>query len=81
MNLEDKKLVFILIGLPAMAVALFIGLYIGEHSASPSLDISSVTDGSYVTSDQFAPFWKAWQVLNDKYVAAASTSVQDRVYG
>lgn len=80
MDIQDKKLVYLLIGLPALLFALFIGIYIGGHGTSQA-DFSSVTNGSYVTSDQFAPFWKAWQILDEKYVAAASTSAQTKIYG
>ena len=80
METQDRKIIYILIGLPAVILALFIGIYIGEHNAS-TRDYSSVTNGSFVTSDQFAPFWKAWGVLDQKYVAAASTSVQAKIYG
>lgn len=33
------------------------------------------------TTADFAPFWKVWNVLNDKFVGHASTTDQDRVYG
>ena len=80
MNLKDKKLVYSLICLPALALALFVGIYIGEKSA-PSQYNSNLTDTDTVSQDQFAPFWKAWQILDSKYVAASSTSAQTRIYG
>ena len=81
MDIKDKKLVLLLIGLPAVIFAFFIGLYVGEGHSTVSPDTSSLTDSSFVTSDQFAPFWKAWSILNEKYVAAASTTPQQKVWG
>jgi carboxyl-terminal processing protease len=79
-NGEDKKLIYVLIGLPAIIFALFIGIYIGEKNPSaPST--AGLTNGSYVTSDQFDAFWKVWGILDQKHVNAASTTAQQKIYG
>lgn len=80
MNTQDKKLIFILIGLPAVVFAFFIGLYVGNKNASP-MNASGVTDTGVVTPEQFAPYWRAWQVLDSKFVGAASTTAQEKVWG
>jgi len=80
MNTEDKKLIYILVGLPAVILALFVGIYIGGKNAPTTVN-SSLTNTDLVTSDQFQTFWKAWQILDQKFVAAASTTPQDKVYG
>ncbi len=79
-ELKDSKNKYLLIGLPVVVFALLIGIYIGERNA-PATDYSSLTNGQPVTSQQFAPFWTAWQVLDQKYVTAGSTTPQDRIYG
>ncbi|MDE2040904.1 MAG: S41 family peptidase [Patescibacteria group bacterium] len=81
MDREDKKLVYILIGLPALIITLFVGVYIGERHAANSILGSGATDTDVVTAAQFAPFWKVWSILDQKYVAAASTTVDDKIYG
>jgi carboxyl-terminal processing protease len=34
-----------------------------------------------VTEDQIAPFWDAWRVLSTRFVTAASTTDQEKIYG
>lgn len=78
MNNQEKKIVVFLIGLPAVIFAFFIGVYVGggEGGARPSH-----VDDSMVSQEMFEPFWRAWAILDDKYVESASTTAQDRVWG
>ena len=80
-NSEDKKLIYLLIGLPAVVLAFLIGMYYGGQSPVMVSGNPQATNGSYVSGDQFGPFWKAWQVLDEKDINAASTTVQTKVYG
>lgn len=80
MNNSDKKLVYALIGLPAVIVAFLIGLFIGSDDGGVSGN-DAATNGSYVDADEFAPFWTAWSVLDDKNINAASTSRESKLYG
>jgi len=41
----------------------------------------SVSASSNITNDQFSPFWRAWDILDSKYVEATSTSDQKKIYG
>jgi carboxyl-terminal processing protease len=52
----------------------------GPYAAQPAF-IAPNTDTSLITNAQFAPFWKEWQILQQKYVTSASTTPQDMVYG
>ncbi len=80
MEMENKKLSYFLIFLPILVFTLFIGIYIGErNTSSPILSNTELRD--IATSDQFGAFWKAWQVLDEKYVTSSSTSVQNKIYG
>lgn len=75
-----------------IVVGLLIGLGgygIGKHSGSPSISplttgIDNQTEGKPSEVD-FAPFWKAWNLINEKYVPASTTAKkitdQDKVYG
>jgi carboxyl-terminal processing protease len=80
MNTKDKKLIYVLVGIPAIILALFIGVYIGSHS-SATVNRSDLVDQSLVTSDKFQIFWKAWQILDNKFVTAASSTVDSKIYG
>jgi carboxyl-terminal processing protease len=42
---------------------------------------SNLTDLTKVEQDQFSSFWKAWRLLDEKYVTAASTTIQDKIWG
>lgn len=62
-----------------------IGYNSGEISLTSAITgIENATDGEPVNVD-FAPFWRAWNLLNEKYVAASSTSGtvsnQEKVWG
>jgi len=82
MNTSDRKLIYLLIGLPAVVIAFLIGLYVGgQNPASSGASNPQATNGSYVTADQFSPYWKAWQILDDKFVHAASTTADQKVWG
>ncbi len=80
MNTQDKKLIYLLIGLPAIIFALFIGIYIGEQHAPISAN-SQATNTDIVSKEQFAPFWKAWTILDQKFVTASSTTAENKLYG
>lgn len=80
MNSQIKSSYY-LVGIIIVVVAFMVGLSIGEGRSPAYLANVRLTDLKEVSSDQFAPFWKAWQVLNDKSVTAASTTAQDKIYG
>ncbi|MES2214169.1 MAG: S41 family peptidase [Patescibacteria group bacterium] len=76
------------IGIALVAVVLFFaGYHLGESHAvatGPLRGVTNITEGEPSGVD-FAPFWRAWNVLNDKYVATATTTKlvtdQDKVWG
>ncbi len=66
----------------------FTGYYAGKHVRSDTDSITSIINKTDNTKTQvdFAPFWQAWSVINDKFVPTNSTSTeitsdQARVYG
>ncbi|MDE2038065.1 MAG: S41 family peptidase [Patescibacteria group bacterium] len=77
--MSDKKLIYVLIGIPALAIAFCAGFFVGDgHGSSRS---PAAAADQAVSAEQFAPFWKTWNLLAQKDVDAASTSVQDRIWG
>ncbi len=80
MKYEDKKLSLLLIGLPLIIVAFFLGMYFGRENKTVTNGVE-LTNTDIVTVDQFANYWRAWKILDDKYVSAASTTPQDKIWG
>ena len=81
MNISNNKTTYLLGGTIAVIVAFIIGLSIGESRSPAVLANSQLTDLSKVSQDQFAPFWQVWQILDQKQVNAASTTVQSKIWG
>lgn len=79
-NFKNKYVPGIITAIILIAIAFYIGMFVGEGKRPITVD-SNLTDTKAVTIDQFAPFWKTWQVLNQKYVKAASTTVEDKIWG
>lgn len=79
MNFNDRKLVIFLVGLPIAIIIFFVGLYIGGLKSD--LPNPEINDQTIVTNDQFESYWKAWRILDEKFVESGSTTPQQKVYG
>ncbi len=88
MNLVGNRLKYTLIALLVIGVSFFAGMRIGRNSADETLAALPVQNSS-LPSDihaDFGPFWKAWRILDEKFVSTASSSAiaptsQERVWG
>ncbi|MES2416122.1 MAG: S41 family peptidase [Patescibacteria group bacterium] len=61
----------------------FFGIYVGQGKV-PEIDkvfALSNKEPQVSTTADFAPFWKVWNTINEKYPNAKNVSDQDRVYG
>lgn len=74
----------------AVCLVLVLGAYkIGVHKGSATLSAAATGLVNEQTDKpsgiDFSPFWKAWNLINEKYVAASSTAKkvgdQEKVYG
>lgn len=81
-----KQFPWILTALIVIGVVFGVGFSAGLHS-QPAIEnvtgLSSKETGKPIDVD-FAPFWKAWNILNEKYVSAATSTAindQDKVWG
>lgn len=80
MNQQFEKKIIIVIGLVILAGGSFM---IGQHyrpdtlGGQPSLKIETAA----ISDKDFAPFWKVWNILDEKYVGATTTSSQNKIYG
>lgn len=66
----------------AILIAFSAGIYVGA-SNRPAIDkvLLANKEVQVVTTADFAPFWKTWNTVNEKYPRASTVSDQDRVYG
>lgn len=71
-------------------VGLYVGLKINSNNANPPESLTNTRDTGITSKVDFAPFWKAWKVLDEKFVSTKqSTSTksgaipkeQDKVWG
>lgn len=73
-----SALAIVLIG-----VSFFVGVSVGLQSR-PDIDrVTGILHKEEYKPEgiDFAPFWKAWNVINEKYVSADGASSQDKVWG
>ncbi len=66
-----------------IAAFFFLGIYVGAHGR-PEIDKVTTLTGKETAVDtqtDFSPFWKAWNVLNEKYPNKGEVTDQDKVYG
>lgn len=81
---EVTKKVHNNINVIVVAVAFFImGAYAG-YRYQPAINMVNGISGKETaveTKADFAPFWKVWNTINEKYPDAKGTSDQERVYG
>ncbi|MEK7176768.1 MAG: S41 family peptidase [Patescibacteria group bacterium] len=73
------------LGLVLIVGSYLVGFNSGEESLTRSVEgLENKTEGEPVNVD-FAPFWKAWNLINEKYVPASSTTKtvgnQEKVWG
>ncbi len=83
-----KYRAYIVGGLLVLGVTFFSGFSYGKNVADQSNQISNLinkTNSEASTTVDFASFWKAWNVINEKFVSVSTTTKatddQGRVYG
>lgn len=68
-----------------IAVLVFsLGYFIGTKNVPEVSKINSLSNVSSSVKVDFEPFWKTWNIINEKYMPTVSTSTvsdQDKVYG
>lgn len=67
------------------ALVFLAGFSFGKHnalSAVPPSNVVGAVGSAQLQSADFTPFWKVWNVINDRYVTSATTTTeQDKVWG
>lgn len=75
-----------ILGLGVIIAAVFYGIGFQSGESNVGAKVEGVSNGqSEIGKLDFAPFWKAWNVINEKYVPASTTgetiSDQEKLYG
>lgn len=73
------------VGIVVVAGVFLVGVYVGFENRPASQKIVGLVNKESVTvpgdTTDFEPFWKAWQLVQEKYPGADKTTNQDHVYG
>lgn len=80
---RGKKIILALALVLAFGVSFFAGAMVG-FSVRPGIEkVTSIAnkEATVKTNADFAPFWEAWNILNEKSIFAATTTDQKKVYG
>ncbi len=79
----NKKIVSSVLALVLMLGAFYTGFYYGRTKTFEIDKVSALTNKESDISQKvdFEPFWKAWNVLSEKYVDMDSVTSQDKVWG
>ena len=85
MEFLKKHSALLVLGAIIAISSFYLGFNSGEKSLSiPVVDVDNKTEGQPINVD-FAPFWKAWNLLNEKYVSASTTiekvGNQEKIWG
>jgi carboxyl-terminal processing protease len=82
--MEKFSKIKVYVAVVLFAVLFFaIGVYVGDQNR-PEIDKVLGISGKetqVVTQTDFSPFWKVWNVMNEKYPGASKVTDQDKVYG
>jgi carboxyl-terminal processing protease len=81
MKFLPQKYTITHVSVAVVIVTFLFGVYIGSITTSKGTPDASFTNTDLVDRAQFDPFWKAWSILQNRYVEAASTTPETRVFG
>lgn len=82
-NTQKKKKHPIIFSLLFSAVLFFAGLYLGYENRPFAERVVGVRNKEAMIAEaaDFAPFWKAWQVVQEKLPGSESISAEEKMYG
>ncbi|HTK33459.1 MAG TPA: S41 family peptidase [Candidatus Paceibacterota bacterium] len=79
-NFKNKYIPITIVCAVVLIVVFYTGFFAGTEKALYVINADK-TDTTAVTQEQFAPFWKVWNILDQKYVKSASSTAQDKIWG
>jgi len=83
MNDHLKKVAPIILILAVLASVFFVGVHVGKNEFGNSSNAANVINkdkDAPITVD-FGPFWKAWSILNEKFVSKEPIDEQKKIWG
>ena len=83
-DMKNKKLYAAIVAVALMVSSFFVGVYTGHTQGSDESKVALANkDVGKPDNVDFSLFWKAWNILNDKYASTTKHSVtdQEKVYG
>jgi carboxyl-terminal processing protease len=80
---RKTKIILSLSAILTIGAVFFLGVFAGVYSRPEAEKIITVCnkDSAQSASVDFSPFWKVWSILDEKYIYAASTTDQEKVWG
>ncbi len=79
-NFKNKLVPYITIAVVTIIAIFYIGFYVGK-ARTLATEHNNLANTDVVTQDQFATYWKVWNILDQKDVKSASTTAQDKIWG
>ncbi|MFA6339005.1 MAG: S41 family peptidase [Candidatus Paceibacterota bacterium] len=81
-ELFSKKSLVIIFALLIIGSSFFLGVFVGAEVRSDVDRVASLSNKEDVTVPvDFAPFWKAWNILKEKHISGTTTPDQTKVWG
>src|SRR5688572_8670755 len=80
MNNMNRKAVVLV----AIILIFFLGMEVGERRVRPSDLVQDAynINGSTTEPVDFEPFWKVWNIINERYAGSTTTvSAEDKMWG
>jgi carboxyl-terminal processing protease len=80
---QSTKIKYYGVSILLIALAFGVGVYFGDNNR-PAIDsVLGIAnkDTQVTTTADFAPFWKVWNLMNEKSLTVKNVSDQDKVYG
>ncbi|MEY2664557.1 MAG: carboxy-terminal-processing protease, carboxyl-terminal processing protease [Candidatus Parcubacteria bacterium] len=80
---KETKIIVWTVGILIAIILFWVGFTTGKYSEKvAAIEHPKVSaSNTVVTEAQLAPFWKAWAILDQKFVTAGSTTAQDKIWG
>lgn len=78
-----KKVKFVSLSLLLLGSFFFLGIYVGFNNRPEIEKITGIAnkDGGALAETDFEPFWKVWNIINEKSPSAHEVTDQEKVWG
>ncbi len=83
MTISRRKIIIASLYILAISGIFLFGIYVGYQRRPETDKVAGVLnkENSALTQADFEPFWKTWNLINEKSPSAENVSDQDKIYG